>query len=425
MPQVALLVRRTLVIIGVASAAGLLTFTTSEPALATAPLQNIVQIDAGQDYACALRANGRVMCWGANGSGQLGDGTFTGRATPREVVGLQDVVQISAGDGHACALTEAAALKCWGYNSSGQLGAASSEACILNSSALCSTTPVSVAGLMNITFVTAGAAHTCALTAAGGVKCWGSDLLGELGNGPLPGGMTPTDVVGLSSGVTALSAGSITCAVTESAAGLCWGVCDPTPCDQTVPDQVDGITAAVSVSAGSAQRCFLLQSGAVECPGWLVDPPDSGVQAIAVGGSPHACALMATGGVQCWGFNGVGQLGDGTVSLSGVPVQVYGLTSNVQQIDAGGLLTCALLSDGTARCWGDNTQGQLGNNLPRPPYTPSVVTAGKPDPVGGVSREPAMISSHAPDSERFISLVAGVAACLAAGAVLAVARRTR
>ena len=183
--------------------------------------------------------------------------------------------------------------------------------------------------------ISAGEGHSCALTAGGGVKCWGWNAYGQLGDGTTTDRLLPTDVLGLASGVRAISAGGDhTCALTTSGAVKCWGyngageLGDGTTSDSSTPKEVSGLS--------------------------------TGVVAIS-GGYLHTCALMITGGVKCWGNNPYGTLGDGTTANSPNPVDVSGLTKGVAEISAGATHTCALLSSGRVKCWGSNAHGELGD----------------------------------------------------------------
>jgi alpha-tubulin suppressor-like RCC1 family protein len=191
------------------------------PATAAAIATSAAAISAGYGHTCALMSAGGVKCWGENEFGQLGDGTNMGpekcgrngqwcSTRPVDVSGLTSgATAISVGFRHACALTSAGGVKCWGGNESGQLGvgAPGPEHCLSYVDA-CSRTPVDVSGLASgVTAISAGYGHTCALTSAGGVKCWGDNGGGELGAGPIEYSRTPVDVSGLTSGVAAISAG--------------------------------------------------------------------------------------------------------------------------------------------------------------------------------------------------------------------------
>ena len=147
---------------------------------------------------------GGVKCWGDNEYGQLGDGTTTDRLTPVEVSGpTSDVMMVAAGKYHTCAVTNVGGVKCWGKNDNGQLGDGTTTQRL---------TPVDVSGLTSgVTAIAASWFRTCAVTNAGGVKCWGA---GYLGDGMTAQRLTPVDVSGLTSGVTAIAAGIFnTCVV--------------------------------------------------------------------------------------------------------------------------------------------------------------------------------------------------------------------
>jgi len=180
----------------------------------------VVAIAAGGVHTCALTSGGAVKCWGYNHAGQLGDGTVgTTRLTPVDVAGLASgVVAIAAGGSHTCALTRGGAVKCWGENASAQLGDGTVGASRL--------TPVDVVGLASgVVAIAAGGSHTCALTRGGAAKCWGRNDDGRLGDGTVRTiRLAPVDVVGLASGVAAISAGyAHTCALTSGGAAKCWG----------------------------------------------------------------------------------------------------------------------------------------------------------------------------------------------------------
>jgi alpha-tubulin suppressor-like RCC1 family protein len=362
-------------------AVGILACTVTPVASGAPSPPRITQIGAGAGHTCALTSAGVVKCWGWNLYGQFGNGAFThGGPTPVDVKGLGSGVRsIASGFLHVCALTSAGGVKCWGFNNVGQVG---------NGSSMPKTnTPADVRGLTSgVSAIAAGYSHTCALTTAGGVKCWGSGLNGELGHGSRTGSNVPVGVVGLTSGVRAIAAGEFqTCAVTSGGAVKCWGgnpgndsvrgCCTPTPVDVT------GLASGVrSIAAGFRHACAVTSAGAGKCWGsnfygqlgngsrtagrTPVDVVElgSGVSAFA-GGQAHSCALTSTGGVKCWGFNRSGQVGNGSRGDFGptAPVDVVGLTSGATAIAAGQSHTCALMSRGTVKCWGYNSTGQLGN----------------------------------------------------------------
>ncbi len=345
----------------------------------------------GTSHTCAL-VGGSVKCWGDNGGGQLGDGTTTRSLTPIQVSGLTSgVTAVATGNFHTCAIATGGAVKCWGVNTTGQLG---------DGTVTQRLTPVAVTGLgSGVIAIAAGQNHTCALTSGGAVKCWGANSFGQLGDNTQTQRLTPTSVSGLPSGVIAITAGlTHTCAVTSAGAVKCWGanangqLGDNSTTQRLTPTSVSGLTAgATVVDAGSSHTCALV-SGGVKCwglnaNGQLGDntqtqrltPVDvvglaSGVTAIAAG-SAHTCARLATTGMQCWGLNQDGELGDSTLVVRRLaPVDVTGLTSGVTAITAGLRHTCAVTGGGAVSCWGDDTLGQLGDNATDLRLTPSLVS---------------------------------------------------
>ena len=350
------------------------------------------QLAAGDYHTCALTSAGAVQCWGYNVVGQLGDNSTTNRLTPVAVSGLSSgVVAIAAGGAHTCALTSAGAVQCWGSNGFGQLG---------DNSTTNRLTPVAVSGLSSgVVAIAAGGKHTCAITSAGAVQCWGYNYDGQLGDNTTTNRLTPVAVSGLSSGVVAIAAGaSHTCALTSAGAVQCWGynvvgqLGDNTTTNRLTPVAVSGLSSGVvAIAAGGAHTCALTSAGAVQCWGSngsgqlgdnsitnrltpvTVSGLSSGVVAIAAGGS-HTCALTSVGAVQCWGYNYDGQLGDDSDTDRLTPVAVSGLSSGVVTISAGFHHTCALTSAGAVQCWGWNAAGQLGDNSTTGRLTPVAVS---------------------------------------------------
>ena len=364
--------------------AGLL--AVSAPAASAA---SAAAISSGLDHTCALTTGGGAKCWGYNFYGQIGDGTYSDRHTPVDVTALSSgVAAISAGTFHNCALTTGGGVKCWGNNGYGELGDGKVAA---NSS-----TPVDVTTLSSgVAAISAGLSHTCALTNAAGVKCWGRNQSGEVGDGTTTERDNPVDVAGLTSGVAAISTGGEhTCALTTGGGVKCWGnnsngqVGDGTTTERDTPVAVTGLTSGVvAISASRTHTCALTTGGGVKCwgnngAGQLGDGTTterdtpvavtgltSGVVAIDAGYT-HTCALTSSGGVKCWGNNSDGQLGDGTTTERDTPVAVTGLASGVASISAGGTHTCALTTGGGVKCWGNNSDGQLGDGTTTSRSTP-------------------------------------------------------
>ena len=190
----------------------------------------VTSMAAGSYFTCAVNGAGNAMCWGEGSSGQLGNGKAILSSTPAFVsdltgnAPLTGVVALSAGSEDACALTLGGTALCWGENGSGQLGNGTSTAqSNLPVNVLDSTGNTPLSGVVAIA---AGQDHSCAITGAGAAICWGDNAQGELGGGSESGSlaMTPMPVSGLASGVSGIAAGSEhTCAVTSAGAALCWG----------------------------------------------------------------------------------------------------------------------------------------------------------------------------------------------------------
>ena len=393
----------------VVAASLLLLLVLVQPAPATTSAS---AVSTGDYHSCALTSGGAVKCWGDNSSGQLGNGTTTDSSTPVDVTGLSSgVIAISAGTDFTCALTSGGAVKCWGGNGYGQLG---------DGTTTDSLTPVDVSGLSGgVIAISAGADQACALTDGGAVKCWGAAWLGD---GTGDGSSTPVDVIGLSSGVVAIDASSYghTCALTQGGAVECWGwnadgqLGDGTTSDSLTPVDVNGLASGVvAIAVGGVHTCALTSAGGVTCWGdneWAGQLGDgtttdrstpvaasvvgSGVSAISAGGY-YTCVVTRAGAAKCWGSNTEGQLGDGTTTDSLTPVDVIGLASGVSAISAGTTVhgddvdhTCALMSGGAVLCWGSNSDGQLGDGTTTESWTPVFV-------MGFASRPGASISSPA------------------------------
>lgn len=381
-------------------------------------------VSAGYNSTCALLVTGGVDCWGDNVAGELGNGSseYTDTLTPSPVRGIGDATLLAVGAGngfgdHACAVLATGAVDCWGSDGSGQLGIGSTtgpETCGIEASP-CSSTPVQVQGISDAVDVAADQDASCAVLATGAVKCWGYGYLGQLGDGleHYPGGSTvPVPVNGIDNAVQISMAEETACAVLKTGSIECWGAggsgqlgngwygedaCTlgvPIRCNLE-PSPVSGITDAKQVSLGPFSACATLASGGVECWGengdgalgnggidghipcleynsCVLEPvPVKGITnatEVTVG-ARNACASLSSGGVDCWGEGTQGQLGDGSTkgvdtctggTCTPYPVSVSGI-GLATAVGSGWWWSCAVLSSGSVGCWGENSIGQLGD----------------------------------------------------------------
>jgi Regulator of chromosome condensation (RCC1) repeat/Repeat of unknown function (DUF5648) len=290
-------------------------------------LSRIVALGSGFSQHCVLDATGRVQCWGDNFYGAVGhpDTSLRSFTTPHTVTGVPgaaiEVYSAPYGD-HSCAISTAFTAHCWGRNQRGQLGS--------GVSAGFSTTPVAIAGLGAVAALALGAEHTCAVTLAGAVRCWGRNREGQLGNAGTTNSPAVVDVQGLAGSVRAVAAGYFhSCAVLADGRVKCWGsneygelgggAATGSGAFSSVPVDVAGITDAVDVVAG---RYF-------------------------------SCALRASGGVRCWGDNTNSALGNGSASIRfATPTDVLGLSAPAIALTGGAYNPCAVLVTGAVQCWG-------------------------------------------------------------------------
>jgi alpha-tubulin suppressor-like RCC1 family protein len=392
--------------------------TTSGTPLAGVTL---TQITAGSGFTCALGSTGAAYCWGQNTNGQLGNGTITTPQTTATAVTTSGtplsgvtLTQISAGTVYtgslaaACALASTGTAYCWGAGGSGQLG--NTTTTTTQDTAVAVTATGALAGV-TLTGITVGTSFACALGSAGAVYCWGLGTSGQLGDNTTTtsNAPVPVSIAGVLSGVnlTQISSGQLaTCAEGSTGAFYCWGgngsgqAGNPAMAHNfSVPVAVT--SEATMVSAGNTHAC-LLRNGKAYCWGdntvgelgnsTTTTTPQSTPVAVSQGAMPTGttltqisagtawtCALASTGSAYCWGNNnsgGITALGNGLISASDVPVAVTMSGLIFTQISVGASFACALTSAGAAYCWGNNMQGMLGNGGTAFATTPTAVSQG-------------------------------------------------
>ncbi|MBI5511344.1 MAG: fibronectin type III domain-containing protein [Deltaproteobacteria bacterium] len=343
-------------------------------------------VSGSTSHVCAvISATGEASCVGTGGSGELGGGIAQDSLTAVTVCAsgagasctpLTGIAAASAGSATTCARTTAGALQCWGHAVSGgaipvgvwETRAAPTDVCLSGRGPGC----VGGIALTDARSITSSATHSCAVTGAGALHCWGGRG-GLLGSGAPFADQTPIvhAVAGCETGsgatclpfanlVAAASGRDFSCVLNAVGRVLCWGRGDLGQLGNGLFGGTEGESRPQDVICG-------LRSGQGCTAGLAV----GGLVNIAAGDA-HACAVTSSGGVKCWGAGAGGQLGDGTDSAQNQPTEVCASGINVgsgcpgtaladvTSVVTGNLHTCALGRGGDVLCWGDNSFGQLG-----------------------------------------------------------------
>ena len=328
------------------------------------------QMALSQYSTCAITDTGKVRCWGSNDKGILGRGSVGAPASARDAVDIDlgaRVVQLAsnsypatgASGNHVCALTDAGAVHCWGRNDYGQLGLGHTED--IGDDESPSTTPVQLGG--PAVRVETGAGHTCAIMETGGVRCWGDGRYGlmaharggyeNVGDDEQPSAEPEMPILKPGESVVQLALGqSHTCVLLNNGAVRCWG-----------RGQNGALGYGDRNDIGDNEPILDLQRGEVSLGG-----PATQLVASAAAGRGGTCAILQTGLITCWGSNNIHKFGDpavGNGELIGdneLPSDSPAISvgGQVKQLAMGAFHSCALLSDGAVKCWGNAQQGQLG-----------------------------------------------------------------
>ncbi|MEK2688537.1 RCC1 domain-containing protein [Bdellovibrio sp. GT3] len=350
-----------------------------------------ITVNTGYDQTCGITTMGYLKCWGSNQNGQLGDGTTIDRKTP----GITDntaYTSVSVGGYHTCGILSAGYLKCWGDNQYGQLGMGYGSIV---------TTPKPVDSATAHSKASAGQVNTCGITARG-IKCWGENYGGQIGDRttaikPIPTVVDPgTPYKAIA--VNGNSAGNHhTCGITETGLLKCWGsnvygeIGDGTKTKRTYPVLVDSNTSYSAVANGDLHTCAITTSGDLKCWGYnntnqlgngtttesltpMFIDVGSTYSAIAAG-MKHTCGITTSGALKCWGYNVGSLLGDGTTTTRTTPTLIdSGVSySNIATDESH---SCAITSAGAMKCWGTNTAGKLGDNTTTNRSTPTLIDSG-------------------------------------------------
>ena len=324
----------------------------------------VVDIKAANNNTCALLVGGYVICWGDNSANQLGLGhqksetnfppyaltnSAGGPAGPINLGGA--AMAITMGDTHVCALMQDNSVQCWGDNTSGQLGRGNASTV-----EYATATPNNIGRALDggVTAIAAGGGTTCAVLTSGSVTCWGDNSSGQVGIGttatplPNPGSSQLVNLGGAAAIGVAVGEDTV-CANLNTNSIKCWGY------NGDGELGIAGSASSVNVPSSSVPLSFTPLSVSVA--------------------DEHACALSSSNYVQCWGYNGDGELGIGSKTNIGTPTNPIASNGSVVlpgappgtalAVVAGGTHTCALVNNTTTVsgmvCWGYNQDGELGN----------------------------------------------------------------
>lgn len=392
----------------------------STPAL---PIEQI-QVAVGDQYACALLNDGAVKCWGGNTDGKLGrDNTISVGMNAGDMAALTAITlgagrtatAIDAGRYHACALLDNGTVKCWGSNVLGVLGQGNTTNVGDGVGTLMSALPaIDLGNGVTARAISSGTRFNCALLSDGKVKCWGDNFFGQLGLGDtltrgdnaneMGVNLAAIDFGANKTAIAIATADASACAILNLGEVKCWGHNGsgelgqgnttylgnggtPSIANAPVVNLGTGKTAK-AITGGFNHFCAILNDDSVKCWGEngtgqlgigdAINRGDeenemgdslpavnfgSGLTATAlVAGGNTTCALLSDNTTKCWGFNDHGQIGVGDTTSTNSPTAAinFGLGKSASSIAVGFLNSCAVLQDVSVRCWGDNTEGQLG-----------------------------------------------------------------
>ncbi len=329
----------------------------------------------GLMHACAIDGNAHLACTGGNGRGQRGDGTGGSVLSPVAIPGRW--TSVAASEVHTCAISgDTQRSSCWGANDSGELG---------DGSVITRQVPTQVSLVATASKLALGRRHTCEVTGAGKLFCWGDNGDSQLASSPRALELVPVPITASATNVSAVAAFDQTCAADAAGTGYCWGmnatgqlgrgtVSPASPLVQPVMYAGANAPLFSTLSAGSGFTCGTTtgfaycwganrrgQLGVLDTVARLKATPLANLNAVSLdAGASHACAIDNNDALYCWGDNASGQLGVGpNDDMRTDPTRVG--AAQWSSVSAGESHTCAIQrNDGSLWCWGTNARGALG-----------------------------------------------------------------
>jgi alpha-tubulin suppressor-like RCC1 family protein len=342
-------------------------------------------VASGSYHTCAIKEDYSLWCWGRNYAGQLGIPELYGETATEPQFVMNDIVFVSVNDANTCAVKKDGTLWCWGDNSGGQVGDGSFGSDVSQ--------PTFV--MDQVLKVSVGYRHTCAIKSDGSLWCWGNNQYGQVGEGTM-GTIKPFPVqpIGMSRDVLDVSAGfDHTCAVKTDGSLWCWGgndrgqLGDGTNVGKVIPKRIFA-SGVKKVSAGAKYTCAIKNDSSLWCWGendsgqlglgviggyyTIPQPVTNDVIKVSTSigwswGYAHTCAVKSDGSIFCWGNNSYGQLGNGSfgnnISSPSSDIYVdafYNRLTDIYHVSVGNSYTCAVDNGNQIWCWGNNYYGQLG-----------------------------------------------------------------
>ena len=350
-------------------------------------------VQASYYHTCAVLDNSSVKCWGEGQVGMLGTGDNNDRRTPTQVLlgysgGPNTAIEIGQGSGsaghHTCAMMTDNTLQCWGEDFGGQIGHGG------NSGWHTTPYPVAMPPGKTAIQISNGGHHTCAIMDDNSLYCWGENEEGIVGVGESGTDVVTPYPINLPAGRTAVAVSTgwkSSCVILDDGTGMCWGLNgegqlgDGTTADRDEPTPITILppnSSLVAIATGTLTTCALLDNGSVACWGkndvgqfgdgtttsstslkYASLPP--GRTAISIDlGKYHACSILDDNSSVCWGNNTDGQIGDGTTITRLTPTYVTFPGGHFSTISTGRLHTCGIASNASLYCWGFHEDGQLG-----------------------------------------------------------------